>query len=164
MPPKVSDITTLLLPILTSFSFRTSETLLALQIGILPPYLTYSYVNCQKSQRRSMEKRKYVLVWVCNVQGSSNRAMPFPHLHPAKKPSVIVSHTAALISQASKLLSEHAFGSSIYRGPFRVLNAWVKRNPGCRLLKPGWLLFRAAGKAVKVEMRAKLFMFCATSN
>jgi hypothetical protein len=62
--------------------------------------------------------------------------MPFPPLAPCQEsihPSVIVSHTRSNIS-GLKLLSEHAFGSSFYRGPFRVLHAWVKRDPGRRLL------------------------------
>ena len=112
------------------------------------PYILVCQLS--KSPTAQYGKRKYtryVLVWVCNVQGSSDRAMPFPHLHPAKKPSNgdRLPHVRINIS-GLKLLCEHAFGSSFYRGPFRVFHAWVKRDPGCRLLSPADFCFEQREK------------------
>jgi hypothetical protein len=142
MPPEISD-TTLLLPLLISISFRTSEMLLALQIASLPPYLTYSYVKCQNPQRRSMEKGtlylyEYVMYKDLQTGPCPSPTCTLPRIHPSIHR--LVSHIRINIS-GLKLLFEHAFGSSFYRGPFRVLHACVKRDPGRRLLRPANFCF-----------------------
>jgi hypothetical protein len=150
MPPQISDITTLLLPFLKSISFRTSETLLALQTASLPPSLHTRMSNVKILNSAICKKGSMYLYEYVMYKDLQTGPCHSPHLHPAKMPSIGDRLPQNCINISSlKLLSKHTFGSSIYRGPFRVLHAWVKRDPGSRLLRPGRLLFRAPGAAVR---------------